>query len=890
MNKRNIIPPKLASKLLSKFLRTDLAEEVRGDLEEKFYCVLKNKSLLRAKLSYWYEVINYLRPFAIRKSKSQLTHYDMFENYFKIGWRNLIHQKTYSAIKIGGFAVGIAACLLIACFIRQELLYDRQYPDGDRIYRVLRVGNLRGETSTGVHFPAPFSDALRTDYPDFEEVGRYSQTEFFGAGSNEIRRADQLESTHEEGFIFMDQSLLNIFQYPFIYGNSKLALKEPNTMVITKSKADKYFPHEDPIGKIFIINNDQSRQYTVTGVIEDVPVNSHLQFDFVMTLSGKEFYQGEQTNWQNGNYPTYVRLRPGAEAAQVEEKIMAMISTYLLPGALKGSDPESEGVKWTKSLQLKLQPVQEIYLNRDTINEGLSHGDIRYIGLFGAIAFFILVIACVNFINLSTAKSANRAREVGLRKVVGSLRGSLVNQFLTESLLFSFFSVALGLFMAWAVLPFFSSMVAKPVYFPWTEWWLVPALVAGAVAVGLLAGIYPAIYLSSFRPAEVLKGNVSRGSKNSTVRSGLVVFQFTISIVLIIGTFIIDKQMKYVLTKKLGYDKDQILLLQGAHTLGESIVTLKNELLRLPDVKSATISGYLPVDLPLEGTKRNGNAFFKEGGKGIDPPVGGQRWQVDHDYIKTIGLKLLKGRDFAIDIRSDSQAVVINQAMAEALHLEDPIGKNITNGFGVWPVIGVVEDFHYESMREHIQPLCLVIGRSPNIVAVKINSSNMPATIEAVSNVWKKFSPNQAVRYSFLDQQYARMHEDVERMGLIFTSFALLAIVIACLGLFALSAFMVEQRGKEISIRLVLGASVNSIFGLLTMNFVKLVIVSLVIAIPLAIYLMEEWLKDFVYKIEIGWEILAAAGLMSILVAVLTISYQSIRAALINPVENLKSE
>jgi putative ABC transport system permease protein len=420
--------------------------------------------------------------------------------------------------------------------------------------------------------------------------------------------------------------------------------------------------------------------------------------------------------------------------------------------------------------------------------------------------------------------------------------------------------------------------------------WLLPAFITGAVVIGLIAGIYPAIYLSSFRPVEVLKGNRSRGAKNSALRSGLVVFQFTISIILIMSTVLIDRQMKYVLTKKLGYDKDQVMLLQGAHTLGENVIALKNELIRLPEVKSATISSFVPVDIPQAGTKRNGNAFFNEGGKGIDPPVGGQRWEVDHDYVKTMGLKLISGRNFSKDIQSDSQAVVINQTMAEALHLKDPIGKRITNGWGTWPVIGVVEDFHYESMKEYIQPLCLVIGRSSNIVSVKMSSSDMPAAIASVSKIWKQFSPNQSIRYSFLDQQYAHMHEDVKRMGLIFSCFAILAIIIACLGLFALSAFMVEQRNKEISIRLVLGASLKSIFNLLTFNFVKLVLIAFVIATPIAWYGMNVWLQDFSYKIDIAWDSFLIAGAASVMIALGTISYQSVKAALTNPVNGLRSE
>jgi putative ABC transport system permease protein len=474
-------PPKLARRLLLSFLRDDLAEEVLGDLDEKFYALVKKKSLIRAKLNYWYQVVNYVRPFALRKSNSTyLNSYAMFENYFKIGWRNLSKQKMYSSIKIGGFAIGIAACLLIALFIRQELSYDIHYANGDRIYRVVRVD---GENSKGVHFPPPFANALQEDFPELEKAGRYSLTRSFGAGANEIKRSDQIESTHEEGFIFMDQSLLEIFQLPFIYGSPKHALSDPNTMVITKRIADKYFSNEDPIGKMFILNSDENRQYKVTGVIADLPVTSHLQYDFVMTLSGKEFYQGEQTNWRNSNYPVYVLLRPGTDVAQLEEKLSVVIGKYFLPGVVEAGGGEADEMEWLKTFRFRLQPVNEIYLNLDEIGDNLSHGDVRYILLFAAIASFILIIACINFINLSTARSANRAKEVGLRKVVGSQRSSLIKQFLSESLLFSFFSCALGLLLAWILLPYFSTLVAKPIVFPWNAWWLLPVLGAGALAI-----------------------------------------------------------------------------------------------------------------------------------------------------------------------------------------------------------------------------------------------------------------------------------------------------------------------------------------------------------------------------------------------------------------------
>jgi putative ABC transport system permease protein len=809
----------------------------------------------------------------------------MLENYIKIGWRNLVKQKMYALIKIGGFAIGIASCLLIALFIRQELSYDLHYPDGDRIYRVVEHYHAdNGEVHKGVSFPAPMGNVLKEDFPEVEKVGRFNAGKLFGAGSNSFRRTDKTETFHEEGFAYADQTLLEILRVPFIYGDLRQALSEPNSMVITRSKADKYFPNEDPIGKTVILNNDNARIYKIGGVIEDLPATSHLEAYFLITLTAFERWPGEQTNWHSSNYMTYIMLHQGADKSRLEKKLLSLVKKYYLPRMIESG--ETNPVEKSKKSSFALQPVKDIHLNLDGVTDDLPHGDIRYIWLFGAIAAFILIIACINFINLSTAKSANRAREVGIRKVAGSLRNNLIKQFLTESILYSFFSFAVAVLMACLLLPYFNSLLGKPVTFPWNEWWLLPTLIAGALIVGILAGLYPSFYLSSFRPIQVLKGDVSRGSKSSPVRNVLVVFQFVTSIGLIVSTAVIYRQMEFVLNKKLGFDKDQVLLVQSTNMIGDQVSTFRDELLQLPGVKTASISDYLPVD----GTARDRNGFWTAAQTKEDR-IGCQIWRVDHDYVKTMGMKILEGRDFSREMPSDSQAVIINQAMAKALGMKDPLGQRITNGWeGFRAVIGVMEDFHFESMQETIRPLCLALGSSPSIVSVKVSTNDMPGLIHAVTAAWKKFSPDLPIRYNFLDERYAVMYSDVERMGRIFSSFAALAITVACLGLFALSAFMVEQRGKEISIRLVLGASVNNIFQLLTGNFIKLVMISLIIAAPVAWYTMQKWLEDFAYRIDIGWDVFLLSGLMSVGIALLTISYQSIRAALIDPVKNLKSE
>jgi putative ABC transport system permease protein len=885
MDQKKEQPPKLAQRLLLSFLRKDLSAEVLGDLEERYCQKRKTTSRFQATLNYWYEVINYLRPFAIRKLNSTPSNdLTMYRSYFKIGWRNLSRQKMYSAIKIGGFGLGIATCLLIALFIRDELSYDLHYANKDRIFRVIRSGDFGEGMERTVWFESPFAEALKNDFPEVEKSGRLNASELFGAGNNEIRRADQVENYYEEGFVYMDQALLEILEIPMVYGNREHALAEPNTIVLSKSKADKYFPNEDPVGKLMVLNNDKESTYRIGGVMADFPSNSHLQYHFLITLTDREFWKGEKDFWWATNYPTYVLLRDGADARAFEKKIVSMVKKYHVPDWIRRGKVDAEKVAST--FKFELQPIHDIHLKSDGIYDIAPRSSMRYVWLFGAIATFILLIAAINFINLSTAKSANRAKEVGLRKVVGSVRSNLVKQFLTESLLFSLVSFVLGIAMALVLLPYFNTLAGKAIEFPWTEWQLFPILLGALIVVGIIAGLYPSFYLSGFQPIQVLKGHLSKGSKSSTLRSTLVVFQFATSIVLIVGTIVIYRQMHYMLNKKVGFDKEQVLLIQGTNSLKNQAETFKNELMTLSGIQSVSYADYLPI----QGSKRNGNGFWKEGEVKTEEAIGGQFWRVDYDYVKTMGMKIVEGRDFSVKVASDANAVLINQKMADKLFQGNALGKKITNGNEPQMVIGVVEDFHFETMKEEIAPLCMAIGYNSNIASVRVTATDMTELLKSIETTWKKILPHQPIRYTFLDDSFELMYKDVKRMGRILITFSALAIIVACLGLFALSAFMVEQRGKEISIRLVLGASVKSIFRLLTQNFVKLILVSFVIAVPIAWYLMDKWLQDYKYKTDITWEVFIVAGGLSIAIALLTISYQAIRAAFVSPVNSLKSE
>lgn len=874
-------PPRYAHRFLRWFCREDYLEEIEGDLME-VYQKMYAASPRQAKMVFIVSVIRLFRPAFIRTFQPYSPLY-MYGNYFKISWRNLVRQKSYSFIKIGGLALGIAACCLIALYLRHELSYDKQYPTD--VYRMIGVFRDDDAVEKSVYFPPPFAAALK-EFPEVISVARYNDVVLFDAGEALIRRTDASINTLEDRLAYVDSSLLTILKLPMVYGSREHALDEPRSIVITRSKADKYYPGVDPTGQLLIIN-DQPQPYKIGGVIEDFPSTSHIQFDFLVTLTELEFWRGEQSWWGASNYPTYIKLRPGVDPNDFADKVTkGIIEKYIVPHILANSNMSEAQVREHMSRgTLTLQPLTDIYLGHD-VDDGLPHGDPKLVWAFAAIAIAILVIACINFINLSTARSANRAKEVGLRKVMGSYRSHLVNQFMTESVLFVMISFVAGIALATLLLPFFNAMTGKSIAFPWTEWQLLVPTLGVLVVVALLAGVYPSFYLSAFRPIQVLKGNLRMGSRNPATRSTLVIFQFATSIVLIVGTFIIYRQMEYMLNKKLGFEKEQVVLLQGTGVLADQVKAFKDELRSLSHVSHVSVSDYLPIG----DTKRNGNTFWREDNVRKERGVYGQFWRADEDYVETLGLRIVEGRDLDPNRASDSSGALINQEMVRQLMLEKPIGARITNSGDLWTVVGVVEDFHFESMKQKISPICIVLGTSPDMISVKVNTSNFPAALAAIEKVWKQFAPQQPFNYSFLDERFAAMYADIERTGFIFTCFAVFAVIVACLGLFGLSSFMVEQRSKEISIRRVLGASVQNIFRLLTHHFVKLVVFSFILAVPAAWYLMDQWLRDYAFRIDIPWDVFLYAGGAAVLIALLTVSVQSLKAAFANPVESLRSE
>lgn len=867
-----------------------MIEDIEGDLIERFEIRISKKGHKKARQLFIQDVFQLFRPGIIRPvtGSKKLNSYGMLKNNLVVAKRQLLRHKMYSTIKVGGFALGVAVCLLISLFIRDELSYDQHVPEHETLYRVVKEYDEIGGISKYTWFQSPFARTMMADYPEVTLAGRTMESENLGAGYNNIRKEGEAENHYEDGFIFADQEILDMFQFPMVYGNLKEALAEPFTMVIARKKAEKLYPGENPIGKTVFINDNTKVPYTISGVMEDLPENSFFDFNYIWSLTDWEFWNGEQTNWQAQNYQLFAKLQPGTDVEAFTARIQEMSTKYLLP-PLKNNGMVN-AAEFINSLSISLQPVADIHLRSADVTDVYEKSHIKYIWIFGVIAAFILGLACINFINLSTAKSANRAKEVGLRKTIGSVRSQLISQFLTESIVYSLLSFVLAIGLAYLLLPYFNQLAGKDLFLPWTSLWFIPSLLGSAILIGTFAGIYPAFYLSSFKPSSVLKGDLSLGTKRSGLRNSLVVFQFTASIILIIGTFVVYQQMEFILNTKTGFDKDQVVLLKNTRTLRDKADAFKTELQKVPEVQSATISGYLPVT----GTLRDGDAWWIASRTKEDPSISAQIWNVDEDYFQTLGIQLATGRNFEKERATENFSIVINQTMAKQLGIvDDPLGQEITsspNNEFRYKVIGVVEDFNYDLLTEKVKPVAMRLGNAPTMTAIKVNGQNMTGTLVAIEKAWDTVAPNQPFVYEFMDQRFATMYAGVERIRNILTSFAALAVIIACLGLFGLSVFMVEQRNKEISVRLVLGAKVSQIVGMLSINFMKPIVLALVLAAPLAWYIMREWLNDFEYKTDMSINLFVIAGASALLIAFVTISFQSLKAAFSSPINGLRDQ
>ncbi|HEX8528440.1 MAG TPA: ABC transporter permease, partial [Cytophagales bacterium] len=681
----------------------------------------------------------------------------------------------------------------------------------------------------------------------------------------------------EDGFYLIDSTFFDVFSYPLLRGDARTALLKPNSVVISPAVARKYFGDDDPMGKTLDVDNGDDR-YEVTGILAPVPGNSHLDFDFLVNIAPLRNYQFFNT-WNDNAMMTYVLLADRVQPARVEARLPAFMDKYM------GEEFKREG----RRTDLALEPVTDIYLDKHVTSDMVAHGDRQVIYLFGAVALFILAIACINFMNLSTARSAGRAREVGMRKVMGAFRKDLVTQFLGESLLLTLLGVVLALIFVAVGLPKFSAFLEKPLALPVADPAFWAFLVVLTLVVGALAGTYPAFFLSAFQPIRVLKGKFTTGRGSAWLRKSLVVVQFSISVLLIVGTFIIVRQLDYVRAKNLGYDKEHTLLVRlNNPEIRSNRQGFVGDLKRVAQVQSASLMSGEPGGF-------HDNFNFNVEGKTAET------WQLrtvftDHHYVKTLGLKVIAGRDLSENYGTDAlEGMLLNRTAVKKLGWlpQEALGKTLFNTIrDSLPrrVVGVVEDFHFSSLKEEIQPLAISMAPDNRVIAIKLTAGNPQEAIRRVEAAWRKIAPKYPFTYEFLDQVYDNLYRAEQKQRTILGIFAGIAILVACLGLFGLAAFTAEQRTKEVSVRKVLGASVANVVVLLSKDFVKLVLIAIALAVPLSWYLMQAWLEDFVYRIAIGAGVFLLAGGLAVGIALLTVSYHAIRTALSNPAKTLRSE
>jgi putative ABC transport system permease protein len=809
----------------------------------------------------------------------------MFRNYLKVAWRNLLRNKIFSVINIVGLAIGLACFLLISLYVLDELGFDKFYDHSDRIYRLnadIRFG--------GADLHMPFTSdmmgqVLKKDYPQIEEYARL----YSSSGSKLIKKGN--EYIDEPKVVHADSTFFRVFNLPAIAGDPKTALNDPNTVVVTESAAKKYFGTSDAMGKTLEISDRKKTVYKVTAVIKDLPHNFHIPFEFYFSMKNVDYTWGQ---FLSHNFHTYILLKKGIDSKAFAKNFTQYIDKYCLPEAKQFMRISSmdDFRKAGNKLEYSMIPVRDIHLYSDRPYEFLPSGNIQYIYIFSAVALLILLIACINFMNLTTARSANRAREVGIRKVLGTERQELIMQFLTESTLMAILSLLIAIALAWLVLPLFNNISAKTMTMgSFFSPVILPLLIALPIGVGLLAGSYPAFFLSAFKPIEVLKGKLKLGTRSGGLRSLLVVFQFATSIMLIIGTIVIYKQLNYIQTRDLGFKKDQVLVINGVNTLNDNEKAFKNKVLEMSGVEGGSLSSYLPVT----SSSRSDHSYSKEAVMDSKNGIDMQTWYIDYDYLKTMGMQMVKGRNFSKDFGSDSTAVIINETTAAFLGYSDPVGKKIyTIGDSdktiSYNIIGVVKNFNFETLHQNIGPLSFFLGTRGALASFKVNTTQVKSLVSQIETVWKSMAPGMPFSYRFMDESFNEMYRSEQRVGQIAMIFAVLAILIACLGLFGLATFIAEQRTKEIGIRKVLGASVQGIVRLLSKDFMKLVAIAFIIAAPLSGWAMHSWLNDFAYRIKLEWWIFGLAGILALAIALGTVSFQAIKAAISNPVKSLRTE
>lgn len=802
----------------------------------------------------------------------------MFKNYFKIAWRNLRKNKLFSFINILGLSIGIELCFIIMLYVQDELSYDKFNKNADNIARIVFHANINGGEINESVVMAPVAQTMKKDFPEVQDATRLARY-----GAPKVTYKDK--TFKDDQLTLVDPNFFSIFTLPMIKGDAKTALLQPHTVVITKKIAEKYFGKEEAIGKILSFNNTDS--YKVTGIIENVPANSHFHFDMFGSITGWD--QINSDSWLISNTYTYLLLKPGANYKEIEAKFPAMVAKYMGPQIQQQMGLSLEQFR-TKgnSLGFALQPLTSIHLYSHTNNEFEPGGNATYVYIFAGIAIFMLIVACINFINLSTAGASKRAKEVGIRKVAGSLRLQLISQFLSESILISLIALIIAIVLVQSALPAFNEISGKQLSLNIQP--LLAFIVLGLL-VGVVAGIYPAFYLSSFKPITVLKGKLTGNNKSFGLRSGLVVFQFFISVGLIIGTIVVYQQMKFIQNKDLGYNKDKLITIPNSYVLGKNEAVFKQQMLQDPRIVNATMSWYKPA-----GPSNYNNALaYPQGNDNLI--VNGVDYHVDDQYIPTLGMQMITGRNFFKDFATDSSGIILNETAVKALGWNNAnaldkivIRQNSDKGTNFpFHVIGVVKNFNFKSLHEAISPLFMTLQPEGGLI-FKIKTTDVAGVITTIKKQWETYNTGEPFTYNFMDDLYNKTYSAEQKTGTILNIFSVLTIFVACLGLFGLATYTAEQRTKEIGIRKVLGASVSQVTQMLSKEFIKLVLIASLIAFPVAWWAMNKWLQSFAYRVNISWWMFAVAGLVALLIALITVSFQAIKAAIANPAKSLRTE
>jgi len=866
-------PPKIPGWLIRISAWYEDGFVVYGDACEEYFAIKESRGCLRAKLWFWRQA---LRTFPVFAGDFIIWRMIMLRNYLKVALRNIKKQKGYAFINISGLAIGMAACILILLWVKDELSFDSYHENAARIYRLTIDANLGTPMKAPVS-PTPLGPAMVAEYPEVIQCVRLSRP-----NRSPVIVGDK--EFFEENVAFADNSIFEVFSFPFLMGDPEKALTTAYTAVITEEIARKYYGDVDPLGKMIKFGGDQ--EYAITGVVENIPANSHFTFNILRSME-TQYAESRalMENWMAISQYTYILLAENADPLALEQKLPVLIDKNLGP-ALK-----SIGA----SVTMHLQPLREVYLHSDFAGDIGAQGDIMYVYLFSAIALFVLIIACINFVNLSTARATSRAQEVGMRKTLGAVRQRLIGQFLGEAVVYSLLSLAVAIILILVAMPWFNALVGRRLglnilHMPW----LIPAFIGLALAVGIMAGSYPAFFLSSFQPVRVLKGKLKFGTKNIQFRRILVIAQFAISIVLIIGTMMIYKQLIFMKSKNLGFHKEHVVVLPGLDdVMAKSYQTLRNEFKNLPGVINVGASSMLPG----RGIRRSA---FQPEGFSLDQSQTMDYLDIDPHFLDALDIQFVEGRNFMEDLSTDkTESVLINETAAKKFGWNNPIGKQFIfgpdqNADGTESrlnVVGVIKDYHNTSLRMKIEPMILFYDPSSySALALRIAPSDVPKTVNLIRKKWKELLPQKPFDYFFLDDAFDSQYRAEERIGGATLRFSLLAIFIGCLGLFGMASYTTEQRTKEIGVRKVLGASAGVIVRMLSKEYILLVTVGNLIAWPVAYFMMKTWLNNFAYRTSLAPWIFFAAALLSLTVALLTVSYQSIRAALSNPIDSLRYE